>query len=143
MALNILIVDDSKVMRAMVLKVLQMSGVQIDNKYEASNGKEGLEILSGNWIDLVFVDINMPVMNGEEMIEHMKANEETRDIPIIVISTEGSETRIARILEKGADFIRKPFSPEVIRDKIRSVINIDVNITEGEINDDDDEFSGL
>ena len=142
MALNILIVDDSKVMRTMVLKTLQMSEVQIDNKYEASNGKEGLEILSHNWVDLVFVDINMPVMNGEEMIEHMKANEETRDIPIIVISTEGSETRIARILEKGADFIRKPFSPEMIRDKIRNVMNIDINIIEEE-NNGDDEFKGL
>lgn len=142
MALNILVVDDSKVMRTMLLKTLQMSGVQIDNKYEASNGKEGLEILSHNWIDLVIVDINMPVMNGEEMVDHMKAHEETRDIPIIVISTEGSETRIARLLEKGADFIRKPFSPEIIRDKIRNVINIDANIIEGE-DDDDDEFRGI
>ena len=141
MALNILIVDDSKVMRMMVLKTLHMSGVQISNVYEAGNGKEGLEILSENWADLVIVDINMPVMNGEEMIEHMKANEETRDIPIIVISTEGSETRIARLQEKGADFIRKPFSPEIIRDKIRNVINIDANITEEE--NSDDEFKGL
>ena len=143
MALNILIVDDSKVMRTMVLKTLSMSGVQISNGYEANNGKEGLEILSENWIDLVIVDINMPVMNGEEMIEHMKANEETRDIPTIVISTEGSETRIARLLEKGVDFIRKPFSPEIIRDKISNIINIDANIAEEENNHDDDEFEGL
>ena len=142
MALNVLIVDDSKVMRAMVLKTLHMSGIQISNGYEANNGKEGLEILSNNWIDLAIVDINMPVMNGEEMIEHMKANDETRGIPIIVISTEGSETRIARLLEKGISFIRKPFSPEIIRDKIGDIINIDANIAEEE-NYDDDGFKSL
>jgi two-component system, chemotaxis family, chemotaxis protein CheY len=118
MGINILIVDDSSVMRAMILKTLRMSGLSIGDVYGASNGVEGLEILSRQWTDLVILDINMPVMNGEDMMIRMKANPETRDIPVIVVSTEGSKTRIESLVKMGAAFIRKPFTPEIIRDAI-------------------------
>ena len=91
MAINILIVDDSAVMRAMILKSLRMTGLDIGETFQAGNGQEGLEALNDNWIDVVIADINMPVMNGEEMIDHMRENPATADIPIVVISTEGSE----------------------------------------------------
>jgi two-component system, chemotaxis family, chemotaxis protein CheY len=118
MGINILVVDDSSVMRTMILKTLRMSGLSLGDIYGASNGVEGLEILSRQWTDLVILDINMPVMNGEDMMIRMKANPETRDIPVIVISTEGSKTRIEGLLKMGATFIRKPFTPESIRDAI-------------------------
>jgi len=118
MGLNILIVDDSSVMRAMILKTLRMSGLSLGDVYGASNGVEGLEILSRQWTDLVILDINMPVMNGEDMMIRMKENPETRDIPVIVVSTEGSKTRIENLVRMGAIFIRKPFTPEIIRDAI-------------------------
>jgi two-component system chemotaxis response regulator CheY len=121
MALNILIVDDSKVMRSMILKTLRMCGVELGEIFQASNGREGLDSLEQNWIDLVIADINMPVMNGEEMIDRVRANADLKDIPIIVISTEGSETRISGLKEKGARFIQKPFSPELIRDHIQEL----------------------
>ncbi|MDO9110095.1 MAG: response regulator [Desulfatirhabdiaceae bacterium] len=116
--MNILIVDDSSVMRTMILKTLRMSGLSLGDVYAASNGVEGLEILGRQWTDLVILDINMPVMNGEDMMIRMKENAETRDIPVIVISTEGSKTRIENLVKMGATFIRKPFTPEIIRDAI-------------------------
>jgi two-component system, chemotaxis family, chemotaxis protein CheY len=123
MALKILIVDDSGVMRAMIKKTLLMTEIPIDEIFEASDGRQGLEILNRQWVDLVIADINMPVMNGEEMISHMKERIEFADIPIIVVSTEGSETRIDRLQEKGLKFIRKPFSPEKISDTVNALIH--------------------
>ena len=118
MGINILIVDDSSVMRSMILKTLRMSGLSLGDIYEASNGAEGLEILNMRWMDLVILDINMPVMNGEDMMIRMKADPEMRDIPVIIISTEGSKTRIDSLTEMGAIFIRKPFTPEIVRDAV-------------------------
>ena len=122
MAYNILIVDDSSVMRTMILKSLRMSGVPIGEVHQASNGKEGLEELNKHWVDLVFVDIIMPIMNGEEMIDFMRKEPHMSSIPVVVISTEGSETRIARLKEKGVEFVHKPFTPETIRDIIKDLV---------------------
>jgi len=127
MVINVLVVDDSNVMRAMILKTMRMSGLPLGTVHQAANGKEGLDILQQNWIDLVVVDINMPVMNGEEMIDHMRANPEISDISVIVISTEGSNTRIERLLHKGAAFIHKPFTPESIRDTVKKLMDIGNN----------------
>ena len=127
MVINVLVVDDSSVMRAMILKTMRMSGLPLGTIHQAANGKEGLDILQQNWIDLVVVDINMPVMNGEEMIDRMRENPETRDLSVIVISTEGSNTRIERLLHKGAAFIHKPFTPENIRDTVRKLMNLGNN----------------
>ena len=126
MAINILIVDDSGVMRSMVQKAMQLSGLAIGEVHQAANGQEGLAVLEAHWIDLVVADINMPVMNGEEMIERMHAQPDLKTIPTIVISTEGSRTRIERLQRKGARFIHKPFSPEMIRDTLREVLGSEV-----------------
>ncbi len=125
MAINILIVDDSAVMRAMILKSLRMTGLDIGETFQAGNGQEGLEALNDNWIDVVIVDINMPVMNGEEMIDRMRENPATEDVPIVVISTEGSEARLERLKEKGAAFIHKPFTPETIRDTMKRMLQME------------------
>lgn len=122
MAYNVLVVDDSSVMRAMIIKTLHISGLPVGDVHEASNGIEGLATLNANWIDLVIIDINMPEMNGEEMIDRMRQQPATKDTPTIVISTEGSDTRIERIQGKVSSFIQKPFSPESIRDAIQNVI---------------------
>ncbi|MEI7836599.1 MAG: response regulator [Planctomycetota bacterium] len=127
MALNILIVDDSAVTRAVILKTLVMSGIPIGQTRQAANGREGLDVLEKEWIDLVFVDINMPVMNGEEMIEHVRANPLWKDIPLVVVSTEGSETRIDRLQANGAKFVHKPFTPELIRDVVEEIVRYKAN----------------
>jgi len=125
MAFNILIVDDSSVMRAMILKSLRMSGVPMGEVHQAANGKEGLDALNQHWVDLVIVDINMPVMNGEEMIDRMQKNPDMSNTPIIIISSEGSEMRIERLKHKGGKFIHKPFTPETIRDTINDIMEAD------------------
>jgi two-component system chemotaxis response regulator CheY len=124
MALNVLVVDDSAVMRSMVLKVLKMSGVPLGDIREATNGQEGLEALDEYWIDLVIVDINMPVMTGEEMIDRVRSMPEYIDLPIIVVSTEGSQTRIEKLVEQGVKFVHKPFSPETIREAIKDLTGV-------------------
>ncbi len=124
MAVNILIVDDSAVVRAMILKTLKVAGVPVGEAYQAADGKAGLEALEANWIDLVFADINMPIMTGEEMIDRMRQNPAWRDLPVIVVSTEGSQTRIEQLRQKGARFIHKPFAPEVVREVVQEIIGI-------------------
>jgi two-component system chemotaxis response regulator CheY len=118
MALNILVVEDSSVMRAIIIKTLRLSQLPLGDVHEASNGQEALKVLDGNWIDLVLADINMPVMDGEEMINRLRQNPATVDLPVIVVSTEGSETRKEGIMQKGAGFVHKPFTPEILRDAI-------------------------
>jgi two-component system chemotaxis response regulator CheY len=124
MALNVLIVDDSGVMRAMIKKTLQMTDIDFGNILEAKDGRQGLDMLKSQWMDLVLADINMPVMNGEEMINQMKDDLALKDVPVVVISTEGSETRIERLKGKGVKFIRKPFTPEIISEVINELFNI-------------------
>lgn len=124
MGINILVVDDSSVMRAMIIKTLRMSGLDLGEIHEAGNGAEGLDSLSRQWTDLVILDINMPVMNGEDMLKQMRESPETRDIPAIIISTEGSKTRIDRLVKLGASFVHKPFTPELIRSTINQWLGI-------------------
>jgi two-component system chemotaxis response regulator CheY len=118
MALNILVVDDSAVMRAMIIKTLRLCGLPLGEVHQAGNGLEGIEVLSGNPIDLALVDINMPVMDGEEMITKIREDPAMDQVSVLVVSTEGSDTRIARLRLKGASFVHKPFTPEMLREKI-------------------------
>lgn len=121
MALNILVVDDSGVMRKMIIKTLKMCGIDVGEILEAENGVEGLKQLEKNWVDLVLVDINMPVMDGETMIDHMKQNPVTRDLPVVVVSTESSQSRIEVLEQKSSGFVHKPFNPELIKDVIDGI----------------------
>ena len=118
MALNILVVDDSKVMRAIIIKTLRLSQSDLGEVYEAANGQEALKVLDGHWIDLALVDINMPVMDGGEMIDRLRQNPATADLPVIIVSTEGSATRKEVLRQKGVGFVHKPFTPESLRDAI-------------------------
>jgi two-component system chemotaxis response regulator CheY len=128
MALNVLVVDDSLVVRTMIIKTLRLAGVDLGEVFQGANGQEGLDVLNEQWIDIAFVDINMPVMNGEEMIEKVRENPVWADLPIVVVSTEGSQTRIDRLLQKGVRFIHKPFAPEVVRETVSLITGVD-NVT--------------
>ena len=118
MALNVLVVDDSAVMRAMIIRTLRLSRIPLGDVHEASHGGEALDALDRHWIDLALVDINMPIMNGEELIERVRARPELGGVKILVVSTEGSETRIRHVRSMGARFVRKPFTPEELRTEI-------------------------
>jgi two-component system chemotaxis response regulator CheY len=123
MSFNILIVDDSKTIRSVIKKTLDIAGVPVGDLYEAENGKVALEVMNSNWIDLVFADINMPVMNGIEMIEKMSEDNTLDKTPVIIVSTEGSKTRIDDLLRLGVRaYLRKPINPEELRNIVNEVM---------------------
>ncbi len=123
MAYNILVVDDSAIIRKMVSRTIQMAQVPVGDIFHAENGRDALGILGANWIDLVLADINMPVMDGMAMLEAMHNDEVMKNVPVIIVSTEGSETKIERLWQKGMKaFVKKPFMPETIREVISGVL---------------------
>lgn len=125
MALNILIVDDSETVRSVIIKTMDLAKIPLSNAFQAANGKEALEILAEEWIDLVFADINMPVMGGVEMVEKMSEDGLLKTIPVVIVSTEGSATRIEQLKKKGVSaYIRKPFTPEAIRKVVDDIIGV-------------------
>lgn len=126
MPYNILIVDDSETVRAVLARTLEMAGVDVSTLHQASNGEEALEVMKNNWIDLVFSDINMPGMGGVEMIERMQESDLLGTVPVVVVSTEGSKTRIDDLLSKGVRaYIRKPFTPEKVKAVVEELLGGD------------------
>jgi two-component system chemotaxis response regulator CheY len=123
LAYRILIVDDSPAMRSFVRRVIDLSGFEAALCAEASNGQEALEILRTEWMDAILTDINMPVMDGEELLRNLAADELLRSIPAIVISTDGTENRIERLLALGArGYVTKPFAPEDLRAELERTL---------------------
>ncbi|HPN64678.1 MAG TPA: response regulator [Candidatus Goldiibacteriota bacterium] len=126
MAYNFLIVDDSITTRTIIKKILQLSSIEIGELHEAADGEEALEVLQNKWIDLVFADINMPRMNGVEMVQRMREDGMLKSIPVVIVSSEGSETRIEEMMAKGIKaYLRKPFTPENIKELAESILNLD------------------
>ncbi len=123
MAYNILIVDDSAIVRAVIGKTLRLAGVDVGQVFEAANGREALERIEKEWVDLVFADINMPVMNGMELVDELARRGMLRDLPVVMVSTERSVTRIEELKTKGVRaYLRKPFTPELIRDVVEKLL---------------------
>lgn len=124
MALNTLVVDDSSVMRSIIIKTLKLSDLPLGDILEAKNGEEGLRILQDNWIDLAMIDIHMPVMDGEEMLIKIRENEHYENLPVIVVSSESDPAKIEKMLKLGATFIHKPFTPEILKEIIIGVTGV-------------------
>jgi len=125
MAHNILIVDDSSVTRAVLKKTIAMAQVPVDQVYQAADGQQALDLLKEHQVDVVLADLNMPGMNGWEMTEKILADETTRDIAIVIISTEASQTRIDELGTQGIKgYIHKPFTPEQVREELCRVLEL-------------------
>jgi len=123
MAFSILIVDDSTVTRRIIRRTLELARIPADAMHEAENGREALRILEQHAVDAVIADIHMPVMNGIELMEQIRARPALRDVPVVVISTEGSIERIEQFRALGAvGYIRKPFRPEKVRDVLKGIL---------------------
>ncbi len=118
MSCNVLVADDSTVMRAMIIRILRLSGLPLGEVYEAHNGREGLNVLNEKQVHLALVDIDMPIMGGAEMIENVRTSQSMANLPVIAVSTESSMARIEHIRQKNVEFIHKPFTPEVLRKKV-------------------------
>lgn len=124
MAINVLLVDDSAVMRAMVQKILNMSGLPLGRVFEAGNGEQALAMLKTEWVDLVMLDISMPVMRGDEMLELLRKDPKRANLPVIVTSSERAGERIAQVEKLGAHYLSKPFRPEQLREIILKATGI-------------------
>ncbi len=125
MSLNILIVDDSSLTRKAIKRIIDMIDLDADQILEAGNGSEALQIISEEQIDLVLADLNMPVMSGMEMIYHMRGDEATKYIPVIIVSTESSITRVEKFLAEGVrNYLHKPFTPEKLKEVITRTIGV-------------------
>jgi two-component system chemotaxis response regulator CheY len=119
MAYNILIVDDSPVARRVVRRAVDMSGLDVGRVLEATDGVEALGILSAEWMDVVFADLNMPRMTGHEMIARMAESNLLASVPVIVVSAERNEARMEALIRLGARaYITKPLTPEAIHDVV-------------------------
>ncbi len=116
MSYNILIVDDSSLTRVAIKRIIGMVDIDAKDILEAGNGVEALKVLSENDVDLVLADLNMPEMGGIELVQKMKESKDFANIPVIVVSTESSTTRVKELIEDGIkDFLHKPFTPEEFR----------------------------
>jgi two-component system chemotaxis response regulator CheY len=125
MALNVMIVDDSPVMRTFIRKTIGLTGLDVGEFCEAAHGEEALALLRQRWMDVVLTDINMPRMNGEEFVRQLENDELLRTIPVIVVSTDASHTRVQRMLALGAKgYVTKPFVPEALRDQVEKVLGV-------------------
>ncbi|HTP44295.1 MAG TPA: response regulator [Candidatus Acidoferrum sp.] len=120
-----LIVDDSSVMRKIVERSLRQAGVNLTQVFEAGNGAEALALLQENQVDLILCDINMPVMDGLEFVKQLSGVANAKGVPVVMITTEGSESHVVQALSCGArGYIRKPFTAEQVKEHVLPVLAV-------------------
>ena len=116
--MKVLLIDDSSLMRKMVLRALRQADVDVTETFEASNGAEGVEVVKAKQPDLILCDWNMPVMDGLEFVR--SASGESG--PIIMLTTEGTPEKRLEAMSAGASgYVTKPFTPEKLGAAIRAV----------------------
>jgi two-component system, chemotaxis family, chemotaxis protein CheY len=120
---DVLVVDDSAAIRKILQRVLRQTGMSIGTIHEAGDGQEALEILKLHRPALVLTDINMPKMDGLQFLAAMKGAEQWRDIPVVMITTEGGETKVGEAVKLGAaGYVRKPFTADQIKEKLAGIL---------------------
>lgn len=126
--LNILIVEDDQTSRILLRGLLSKMGLNIKQLYEANNGKEGLQVLKNMGADLILTDVNMPVMNGLEMLKRIREYPVFMDIPSVVVTSEKDDNTVNNIIQNGYGYVHKPFTLESLEHEI---INLNL-MTNGE-----------
>src|SRR5579884_316319 len=122
-SIRTLIVDDSSVMRKIVERSMKQAGVEMSAVLEAGNGAEALAVLADNKVDLILCDINMPVMDGLELVKQLGGVPNAKGVPVVMITTEGSESHVVQALSAGArGYIRKPFTAEQVKEHVLPVL---------------------
>ena len=118
---KILVVDDSPTMRRIVINTLKRLGYT--NSVEAENGKDALAKLAGGGFDLVITDWNMPEMDGLDFIKALRSSGETKNIPVLMVTTRSVEQDVKDALLAGANnYIVKPFTPQVLKETIDQLL---------------------
>ena len=122
-AISALIVDDSSVMRKIVERSLRQASINLTQVLEAGNGAEALGVLAKHRVDLILCDINMPVMDGLEFIKQLPGVANAKDVPVVMITTEGSESHVVQALSCGArGYIRKPFTADQVKEHLTPLL---------------------
>jgi two-component system, chemotaxis family, chemotaxis protein CheY len=120
---DILVVDDSAAIRKILQRVLRQTGMFIGAIYEAGDGQEALELLKVHPVRMILTDINMPKMDGLQLLAAVKAAPEWSDIPVVMITTEGGESKVGEAVRLGAaGYVRKPFTADQIKEKLAGVL---------------------
>lgn len=125
MSYQVLVVDDSAAMRGFIRRVLDLSGFEVGQVFEAADGLDALAVLEEHAIDVVLTDINMPRMDGEEFMLHLREDEDLQDVPVLILSADSSEARMSRMFAAGArGYLPKPLSPERLRSELDRVLGV-------------------
>jgi len=123
MPLDVLIVDDSAAIRKILQRVLQQSELVLGKVVEAADGREAMEALKTQKVGLIISDIKMPNMDGLQLLGQLKADDQLKHVPVIIISTEGSQSKVMEAVQLGAQgFVRKPFTAEQIKEKLVGIV---------------------
>ena len=123
---DVLVVDDSAAIRKILQRVLRQTGMAIHALHEAGDGQEALEQLKTHrGIQLVLTDINMPKMDGLQLLAAIKASPEWRNLPVVMITTEGGEAKVGEAVKLGAaGYVRKPFTADQIKEKLAGILEL-------------------
>ena len=128
MKLNILVVDDSAAIRKILLRVLSQADLPINQIHEANDGVEALNVLGSQEVNLVLSDVNMPNMDGLELLTKVRANASWAKMPVIMITTEGSQAKVLDAVRLGANgYVRKPFTSDQIKEKVLTCLKEGAN----------------
>lgn len=123
MASDVLIVDDSAAIRKILARVLQQIEIVRGTIFEAGDGIQALEVLREHSIALVLSDINMPNMDGLEFLKKVRANDAWNNVPVLMITTEGSQEKVMEAVQAGASgYVRKPFTADQIKEKLLTLM---------------------
>lgn len=118
-----MVVDDSAAIRKILQRVLRQTGMAIRTIHEAGDGQEALEVLKAHKVNLVLTDINMPKMDGLQLLGAMKSANDWRAIPVVMITTEGGEMKVGEAVKLGANgYVRKPFTADQIKEKLVGIL---------------------
>jgi len=120
---DVLVVDDSAAIRKILQRVLRQTGMAIHTIFEAGDGQEALALLQTQKVGLILTDINMPKMDGMELLRTLKASPTWRAIPVVMITTEGGETKVGEAVRLGAaGYVRMPFTADQIKEKMAGIL---------------------
>jgi two-component system chemotaxis response regulator CheY len=120
---DVLIVDDSAAIRKILQRILKNAQLPVGTIFEAGDGLEALDVLRAHTISLVLTDINMPNMDGLRFLGEVRGNHSWKDLPVVVITTEGSEQKVMEAVKLGASaYLRKPFTTEQIKEKLEKFV---------------------
>jgi two-component system chemotaxis response regulator CheY len=124
MGKSLMIVDDSATMRKIIMRTVRMSGLEFDRTEEAGSGVEALQKLESGPVDVILCDINMPEMNGTELVKKARELATCSGTKIVMVSTESAQDLIDQVMSDGADgYITKPFTPEKFQEKLAPLLN--------------------